>query len=149
MKQQSEFEIISYDDLSRRDMRSLVFHLLYAAEAYEYDLSISALVDIFNRGYYLNIPIDGELVQLVQAIVDQRDALDDTYKPFLDNWRFERVSVCTKLILRYAVWELTNTDLDINIVMNEAIELAKCFAEDDAYRFINGILDRVVKSKND
>jgi N utilization substance protein B len=43
------------------------------------------------------------------------------------------------------LWELLNTDTDPRIVMNEAIELAKCFAEDDAYRFINGLLDRAVK----
>ncbi|HML19849.1 MAG TPA: transcription antitermination factor NusB, partial [Candidatus Dependentiae bacterium] len=60
-------------------------------------------------------------------------------------WRFDRLGVCTKLILRLAVWELLHADEPHNIIINEAIELAKCFSEDDAYKFINGILDEAVK----
>lgn len=136
---------ISYDDLSRRDVRSLIFHLLYAAESYEYDVSLQSIVDNFNRGFDLAIPFDSEVVKTTQAIIDQRDKLDDMFKPFLINWRYERIGVSTKLILRFAIWELKDTDTPTNIVINEAIELAKCFAEKDAYKFINGILDNVVQ----
>jgi transcription antitermination protein NusB len=47
--------------------------------------------------------------------------------------------------LLFAVWEFKNTETDARIIINEAIELAKCFAEEDAYRFVNGILDPVSK----
>jgi N utilization substance protein B len=67
------------------------------------------------------------------------------YEPYLANWRVDRVSVCTKLILLFGIWELKNTDTDTRIVINEAIELAKCFAEEDSYRFVNGILDSISK----
>jgi len=135
----------SYADLSRRDVRALIFHFLYATEAYDYEVSVDAIVDNFNRGFDWDVPLDSQAVSMTQAIVADRDALDAIYQPFLTNWRFERVSVCTKLILRLAVWELVNADTDPRIIMNEAIELAKCFAEKDAFRFVNGILDRVVK----
>lgn len=136
---------IAYDDLSRRDVRSLIFHLLYAMEAYDYDISLQAIVDNFNRGFGLSIPFDSEVVKTTQAIIDNRDELDDQFKPFLINWRFERLGVSTKLILRFAIWELKYTDTPASIIINEAIELAKCFAEKDAYKFINGILDNVVQ----
>ena len=71
--------------------------------------------------------------------------LDEECKPLLSNWRFERLGMCTKLILRYALWELQTTDTNPTIVINEAIELAKCFAEKDAYKFVNGILDEALK----
>jgi N utilization substance protein B len=67
--------------------------------------------------------------------------------PFLHNWRFDRIGCCTKLILRFAMWELFYTDTPDSIVINEAVELAKCFSEKDAYKFINGILDEAIKSK--
>lgn len=136
-------EKMRYANLSRRDLRSLIFHLLYAAEAYNYEDSLPSIVDNLNRGFDLDIPFDSEVVQTAQAIIDTRDALDQQYISLLDNWRPERVSVCTKLILRIGMWELLHTPTDRRIVINEAIELAKCFAEDDAYRFINGLLDRV------
>lgn len=136
---------IAYQDLSRREVRSLVFHLLYAMDAFDYQESLTTVVDNFNRGFNLSIPMNGELVTMVQSIIDHGDELDDMFKTKLANWRFERIGLCTKLILRYAVWELRFTKTDPRIVINEAVELAKCFAEQDAYKFINGVLDRVAK----
>lgn len=135
----------SYDDLTRRDVRSLIFHFLYAAEAFEYEESVQSIIDSFNRGFELDIPLDGELSMIVSAIISKREELEKTYEPFLANWRSERISVCTKLILLFAIWELKYTETDARIIINEAIELAKCFAEEDAYRFVNGILDPVSK----
>ncbi len=136
---------IAYNDLSRRDVRSLIFYLLYASEAFDYQESLSAIVDNFNRGFEVDIPVDSEVVKVAQAVIDERDVLDDQYKPLLSNWRFERVGVSTKLILRFATWELLHTDTDSRIIINEAVELAKRFAEKDAYKFVNGILDRLLK----
>ena len=138
-------ESINYDDLSRRDVRSLVFHFLYAAHAFNYEESVQSIIDNFNRGFDLNVPLDGELSRLITSIIDHRDELEKIYEPYLANWRSERVSVCTKLILLFAIWEFKNTPTDLRIIINEAIELAKCFAEEDAYRFVNGILDSVSK----
>lgn len=135
----------SYDDLSRRDVRSLVFHFLYAADAFNYEESVESIIDSFNRGFDLNIPLKGELATVITTIVSLRDELEKIYKPYLANWRSERISVCTKLILLFAIWELKYTETDARIIINEAIELAKCFAEQDAYRFVNGILDPVSK----
>ena len=140
-----ERTVISYNDLSRREVRSLILHLLYAIDAFDYDISLEAIADNFNRGFELAIPFDSEVFKVAQKIIDKRDTLDEAIKPLLHNWRFDRIGVCTKLILRLALWELYNTKTSANIVMNEAIELAKCFAERDAYKFVNGILDEAVK----
>ncbi|TET35536.1 transcription antitermination factor NusB [Candidatus Dependentiae bacterium] len=136
---------VAYNDLSRRDVRSLIFYLLYASESFDYQESLDAIVDNFNRGFDIDIPVDSEVVKVAQSVIDERDALDDQYKPLLSNWRFDRVGVSTKLILRFATWELLHTDTDSRIVINEAVELAKRFAEKDAYKFVNGILDRLIK----
>jgi N utilization substance protein B len=144
---ESATNAIAYNDLSRRDVRALIFYLLYAAEAFDYQESLLAIVDNFNRGFELDIPHDSEVVRIAQAIIDNRDQLDEIFKPLLANWRFERIGVSTRLILRFATWELQNTDTDSRIIINEAVELAKAFAEKDAYKFVNGVLDRLVKKK--
>jgi N utilization substance protein B len=136
---------ISYERLSRRDLRALIFHLLYAMETFEYEVSLAEIIDNINRGFSLDIPLDSMASTTTQAVIDSREELDNIIKPLLINWRFDRLGVCTKLILRLAIWELVHTDEPHNIIINEAIELAKCFSEDDAYKFINGILDEAVK----
>ena len=66
-------------------------------------------------------------------------------RPLLKNWKLERLGCCTLLILRMAFWELQQENAVTSIVINEAIELAKTFAEKDSYRFVNGILDEACK----
>lgn len=136
----------SYDDLSRREVRSLIFHLLYAAESFDYQESLASIVANFNNGFDLSIPMESEVVKTAREIIEKREKLDELYIALLTNWRFERVGVCTKLILRFAVWEIYYTETDARIIINEAVELTKCFAETDAYRFVNGILDKVAKA---
>lgn len=132
---------ISCDNLSQRDRRSLVFHLLYAADAFDYDISTEALIEKFAHGYDCVIDRNDQVFLMAQEVIEKREELDRQILPLLENWKFERLSVATRLILRYAIWELTSTDTSSIIVINEAVELAQCFAEKDAYRFVNGILD--------
>lgn len=136
---------LSYNDLSRREVRSLIFHLLYAIDCFDYDVSLQAITENFNHGFELAIPLDSEVFTIASQVVNKRTELDEAIKPLLHNWRFDRLGLSTKLILRLALWELNNTKTSANIVLNEAIELAKCFAEKDAYKFVNGILDEAVK----
>jgi N utilization substance protein B len=141
----SDKDDFSYSKLSRRDLRSLIFHLIYAAEAFDYTVSVESIIDNFNKGMDLDIPLDSEVLDIAQKVIEERDDLDRIIEPLLDNWRLERIGVCTKLVLRLSIWEIKSTDTPSSIVINEAIELAKCFSEKDAYRFVNGILDEACK----
>jgi len=145
--EKDEQKPLSFNDLARRDVRSLIFHLLYVAEAFDYQESLETIIDNFNRGFQVDISRDSKVFLVTQAIINDRSLIDQIYQPLLTNWRLERVSVCTKLILRFGIWELLNTTTDQRIVINEAIELTKCFAEEGAYRFVNGILDRIAKER--
>lgn len=131
--------------LSRRDIRSIIFHLLYALESLDYGSSVQSVAIGFNNEYDACIPLEGEIIDTVSAVVDKRLELDEYVLPFLSNWRLERLGCCTRLIMRLALWEMLYTSTPPTIVINEAIELAKCFSEKDAYKFVNGILDEVAK----
>lgn len=134
------------EQLSQRDIRSLIFHLLYAMEAYDYQVSLNTIVEQFNAGFDLSIDPEDPLVKKAQAIIDDREVLDQEIQPLLSNWRLDRIGCITRLIIRLALWELKYTDTPASIIINEAIELAKCFAEQDAYKFVNGVLDQWVSS---
>ena len=131
--------------LSRRGFRSLVFHILYALDAHDYEVSQASIIDNFNRGFDLKIDPVGEEAQLVTAVLQERAALDLLLEPLLANWKLERIGTATKLILRLGVWELVHTEIPARIVINEAVELTKDFDEPEAYKFVNGILDQLAK----
>ena len=128
---------------SRRKFRSLLFHILYAVDALDYDTTASEVAEKLNTTYDTDIALDGDIVNTVTDIAARRHELDQTLVPFLENWRFERIGKCTLLVLRYAICEILYTKTAHSIIINEAIELAKCFSEKDAYKFVNGILDKI------
>ncbi len=144
---QGEHNEIICTELAHKDQQSLIFHLLYAADTFDYEVSLESIADNFSRGFDIVIPTDSAVFQQALAIIQQRQELDRAIQPLLDNWRFERLGTITRLIIRLSIWQLMNTSIDPAIIINEAVELAKCFAEKDAYKFINGILDEFTKRK--
>lgn len=140
--------IVQCDTLSPRDQRAAIFHLLYAVDSFAYEQSLEAVVDSLSRGFQCVVAVQGPVFAKTHSIIEQREALDTEIKPLLHNWRFDRLGTCTRLILRIAIWEFLNSDLDPSVIINEAVELAKCFAEADAHKFINGLLDEWARNHN-
>lgn len=132
---------------SQRDLRSVAFHLVYAVDRSEYLFSLDETFSTFNEQYDLGLTPFSFAFTLAQGAIDGREQIDAQIKPFLKNWEFNRLGCCTKLILRMAIWELQQPNIASIVVINEAIELAKGFAEKDAYKFINGILDEFCKAE--
>ncbi len=130
---------------SMRDMRALVFHFLYVAEAFNYVKPVDEIVEMFRSGFDIEIEDDSRAVIIAFNVIDQRQELDEHIEPLLKNWKLSRIGCCTLLILRMSIWELLEKETPASIIINEAIELAKCFAEKDSYKFVNGLLDEVCK----
>lgn len=134
-------------DLTQTEQRSLIFHLLYVLYSYDYTTSLESVADTFKKGFGIEIPPESAVFQATKSILEKRTELDNEMIPLIENWRFDRLGVSTTLILRLALWELQQKKTDAAVIINEAVELAKCFAEKDAYKFINGILDHYLKKQ--
>jgi N utilization substance protein B len=132
---------------SQRDLRALAFSFIYAVDRHEYTMDLDAVVASYKDKFELVLDEDSYAITLARGIIDHRDELDEVIKPLLKNWKFERLGCCTRLILRLALWELMQDQASASVIINEAIELSKAFAEKDAYKFINGILDEFSKAK--
>jgi N utilization substance protein B len=61
------------------------------------------------------------------------------------NWRLERMAVVDRNILRLAIYELGRNEVPAPIVIDEALELARQFSNDESLSFINGVLDAVYR----
>ena len=83
--------------------------------------------------------------ELLKGVLEHKDEIDKIIKEHLIDWDFERLDKIDKQILRLGVYELKYTDTPYQIVIDEAVKIAKNFSEDKAKSFINGILDRVAK----
>jgi N utilization substance protein B len=136
---------IDSQNLPRRDQRSLIFFLLYALDAFDYQTSLESAADNFSRGFGYIISPNHFIFNHAAQVTHLRNELDEELRPLLAHWRLERLSTCTRLIMRLGLWELKYTQTDPSVIINEAVELAKCFAETDAYRFVNGVLDEWAK----
>jgi transcription antitermination protein NusB len=85
--------------------------------------------------------------QLFHATVRTVKDLDEVIEKHCENWRFERIAAIDRAILRLALHELALAKTPSTSVINEAVKLAKKYSSEDSARFVNGILDAVVKAR--
>ncbi|MEJ7141999.1 transcription antitermination factor NusB, partial [Staphylococcus capitis] len=69
--------------------------------------------------------------------------LDQKIQENLKDWKISRLLKSDRIILRIAAFELEHSDTPPKVVINEAVELAKQFSDEDHYRFINGVLSNL------
>lgn len=86
--------------------------------------------------------------ELVAGVLEHKKELDELIGRYATNWKVSRMQVVDRNILRLGAYELRwLDDMPAKVTMNEAIELAKDFGDDDAAKFVNGILDKVLASE--
>ncbi|MEG3768107.1 transcription antitermination factor NusB [Alteromonas sp. 14N.309.X.WAT.G.H12] len=83
---------------------------------------------------------------LLRGVAEQVETLDVKIKPYLGRLP-EELDPIEKAILRIATFELTERmDVPFRVIINESIELAKSFGAEESHKFINGALDKAVKT---
>lgn len=92
----------------------------------------------FSEADYIQRVYDGVFANLekIDRIID-KTAVD---------WDLDRISKMDLAIMRLAIFEILHEkDINAAVAINEAVEIAKEFSDDDAGKFINGILEKVRK----
>ncbi len=84
--------------------------------------------------------------QIVEGVMAHHEELNALIGKLAANWTIARMPIVDRNILRMGLYELLwLPDVPAKVTVNEAIELAKQFADDETKRFVNGILDKVLK----
>ena len=93
-------------------------------------------------------PTDNYFKKLVMGITENREQIDGMIRDNLENWTLERLANIDRNLLRIAVYEMVHSeDVPVSVAMNEAIEIAKKFGDDQPSSFVNAVLSKVkVKS---
>ncbi|MGL5034148.1 MAG: transcription antitermination factor NusB [Microcystaceae cyanobacterium] len=82
-------------------------------------------------------------IQLISAVHRRCQEIDEKLGAAMVDWQLKRLPRIDQDILRIALAEILFLEIPQKIAINEAIELAKRYSDDEGYRFINGVLRRV------
>lgn len=87
------------------------------------------------------------LKQLVEGTMTHLAEIDAEISKYAQDWKLDRMLSTDRNILRMSLFELKYLkDIPASVTVNEAVELAKVYGDDDSGRFINGILGNIIRS---
>lgn len=134
----------------RRLSRELTLKFLYQWDVYvEQDKELNnfdeQLEDFFITQDGIN---DNEIkdffIILAKGVCDNRESIDEIISKYSDNWKVSRISRIDKNILRIAIYEMLNlSNIPHPVTINEAVDIAKKYGNNESGSFINGIVDSV------
>lgn len=127
--------------LTRSELREKVMTILYQISLYsnnkiEYDID-----DVIKE----NIEVDNEFVkELVYGVITHKVELDEIANRYLKDWTINRLDSMGQEILRMGIYELKYSETPDLVAINEAIELAKKYSDDNVRKMINAVLDKLI-----
>jgi transcription antitermination protein NusB len=126
----------------RRKGRELALQALYQQEITG-EASERAL-RLFWENFDTSDQVKEFALHLARGVMERRHEIDALIARASENWRLERLSKVDLSILRLATFELLATpEVPANVVINEAIEIARRFGAGESTEFVNGVLDQV------
>jgi len=128
-------------NLTRHEARQAAFQILFALEKDPQNNNIDDLYDIVLEGK----DFDDYLPRLINGVLGTKSELDEQITAHLaDGWAINRINKADLVILRLAIYELTNQLVPYKVAIDEALILAKTFADKDDRKFVNGMLKNFV-----
>lgn len=133
--------------MKRTQARTLLMQLLFQMSIHN-DFSTDMV-----QKYTVNHSLENQkdyFNSVIEAFIEYRINIDDLIEKSSKNWKLNRISKVELAILRLASVEIIYMeDIPDSVSINEAVELAKNFSSDESGKFVNGILGKIEKFKND
>ena len=124
----------------RRSSRELALKFLYQFELNGGDLDEQ--IKLFLERNSSQEDVANFMKELVVSLIDKMEEIDEIIQKFSDHWILDRMTVIDRNILRMGACELLfNFSTPPKVVINEAIDIAKKYSNEDSPEFIYGILD--------
>jgi N utilization substance protein B len=122
--------------VSRRGDRRTALFLLY-----QWDVTGQALTSLYEGD------VDEYARATAEGVVATASELDERITAAATGWTADRLGAIERNVLRIALHELDAGEVPAEVVVDEAVRLAKRYASDDAGRLVNGILGRIVRER--
>lgn len=128
----------------RHQSRELALQILFQIE-FAPQIQYAEFLEVFEQSFDQDVIDYADL--LITGVKNNKDQIDLLIQKSSQHWKIERMAIVDRNILRMAIFEMTimKDPLKPNIVINEAVELAKKYGSTDSSSFVNGLLDQVAK----
>jgi len=127
---------VSSNGISRREARRAAVFMLF-----QWDVTGKPLGSLYEG------EVDDYTRQLADAVSEHAALLDARITSASDDWTADRLGAVERNVLRVALEELDEGQVPIEVVLDEAVTLAKRYASEDAARLVNGILGKLVREE--
>jgi len=87
--------------------------------------------------------------ELIAGVRLHREQLDAAIEQAAENWSLSRMAATDRNVLRLGAFELLHSETPDRVAIDEAVELAKHFGAAGSGPFVNGILDRIKRTKEE
>ena len=132
------------EQLNRTELRKKIMTILYQINVYKKNKMNYDVEDVMKEV----LPIDNEFVkEIVFGVITYQNEIDTLANKYMKEWTIDRLGNTDQAILRMGIYELVYTDTPDIVCINEAIELAKDYSDDDVRKMINSVLDRIYHEK--
>lgn len=135
--------------MNRTEIRELAFKLLYSIQV-QHDNSEEQIELFIENNEIKNNEAKNFINNVIKGI---RENEEEIIKIISENlraeWNIERISKVNLSLLELSIYEILYTETPYKVVINEAVELAKKYGEENSPQFINGVLASVVKKNGD
>ena len=128
--------------MTRHELREQVFKLLFRVE-FNVPEDMDEQVKLFMEDIdnHASEKENEEINNKYVAVKEHLSEIDNMINDKAENWSVERMGKVELTILRLALFEMKfDDDVPVNVAINEAVELAKKFGQDNSGAFVNGIL---------
>lgn len=131
---------------NRTELRKKIMTILYQMNVYDKNKMNYDIEEVIKE---VSI-IENEFVkEIVYGVITYKKDIDSLANSHLNNWTIDRLGNTDQAILRMGIYELLYTDAPPVVAINEAIELAKNYSDDDVRKMINGVLDKIYHEKEE
>ena len=127
---------MSSNGISRREARRAAVFMLF-----QWDVTGRPLGSLYEG------EVDDYTRQLADAVTERAAVLDARITSASDDWTADRLGAVERNVLRVALEELDEREVPVEVVLDEAVGLAKRYASEDAAKLVNGILGRIVRER--
>ena len=136
--------------MTRTETRELAFELLYSLEIQKVEQEeYNEQIEIFLTEQNISQPkVKEYIVETVNGINKNEEKILKLISQNLkEKWSIDRLSKVNVTILKLATYEIIYTKLPYKVVVNEAVEIAKKYGDDNSSAFINGVLANIIKQE--
>lgn len=128
--------------MNRHTAREKAMQILY-----QLDLTEASLPDVIEN-FLEHKERDPFLISIVEGVTKHLPEIDHMISQHLENWKLDRLGSVEKSIMRMATFEIKyRDDIPESVSINEAIELAKTFGDEKSGNFVNGVLSKIIQTK--